>query len=470
MKRVCRYKKWGSPAGAFLAFALLLCISHISYAEETLNEKAGLWDQVTVTRGEPLSEKELPESELGIFSWAEEETVPETEGMEYKVYLKPFEGVDLSGWKDWNEEKNAVVLSVRVWFEDSRTEEIPGEDPVQDQENADPAVNREDSNQNPSGETDTPSPDAAEENPSSEGSPEEGNEDSVPVEDTEGTPSAEGEGNTQGDSVIEEPSETVPAEEEGKTPGTENTQDPGAADAPADVENTEGGQNVQLPESTENPENPQNPENPAETAPADIPEDPSYTEETVPENVPEPNIFDHTGVIQEENQEAVSADADFSEEEKLDMAAINHTCDGIFIYGDNLPWYVQFQAVEVDAGQFSIRDGAALFKAYEFRLYDTTKNAEYEIPAGSYVTVSVPVPEGYTYIVEHILKNGATERIVPTLEGQRLLFSTTSFSSYGIAGSNTLAGDENDLIQTPTPKPTTPPSNTPAASPAGSTG
>ena len=68
-------------------------------------------------------------------------------------------------------------------------------------------------------------------------------------------------------------------------------------------------------------------------------------------------------------------------------------------------------------------------KSYEFELWDTQKNTEYEIPDGEYISVTVPVKAGYTYSIEHLLDNGAMETIIPSVDGDTMTFSTHSFQS-----------------------------------------
>ena len=77
-------------------------------------------------------------------------------------------------------------------------------------------------------------------------------------------------------------------------------------------------------------------------------------------------------------------------------------------------------------------------------------NTEYEIPDGQYVSVTIPVKEGYKYSIEHLLDNGATETIIPSVNGNTMVFSTHSFSPFGIAGSRQLVGPDagNDMDDT----------------------
>ena len=109
----------------------------------------------------------------------------------------------------------------------------------------------------------------------------------------------------------------------------------------------------------------------------------------------------------------------------------------------NLPWYVQFRATSGEDYQFTNENEANLFKSYEFELWDLRNNTEYEIPDGEYISVTVPVKAGYTYTIEHLLDSGAMETIVPSVEGSTMVFSTHSFSPFGIAGSKPLVGGEN---------------------------
>ena len=83
-----------------------------------------------------------------------------------------------------------------------------------------------------------------------------------------------------------------------------------------------------------------------------------------------------------------------------------------------------------------------MFQSYEFELWDLKNNTEYDVPDGEYVSVTVPVKAGYSYTIEHLLDSGAMETIVPSVDGSTMVFSTHSFSPFGIAGSKTLVGEE----------------------------
>ena len=69
----------------------------------------------------------------------------------------------------------------------------------------------------------------------------------------------------------------------------------------------------------------------------------------------------------------------------------------------------------------------------------------------------MPVKSGYQYTIEHLLDNGATETIIPSVENGIMVFSTHSFSPFGIAGSRQLvgpdAGNDTDDTDAVTPAP-----------------
>lgn len=156
-------------------------------------------------------------------------------------------------------------------------------------------------------------------------------------------------------------------------------------------------------------------------------------------------------VIEETNDQRPSdADENISEEEKEERALENHTCDGISVNGTDLPWYVQFRVSSGDSYQFTNESDAMIFQSFEFELWDLKSDTEYKIPNGEYVSVTVPVKEGYQYTIEHILDNGATETIIPSVQGNTMVFSTHSFSPFGIAGSKQLVGpgSEEDVDKT----------------------
>lgn len=158
--------------------------------------------------------------------------------------------------------------------------------------------------------------------------------------------------------------------------------------------------------------------------------------------IPQENIFDQPDEILEQDTRPVEVEENISEEEMLARAAENHSANGISVSGISLPWYVQFRVSSGDAYEFSNESDASIFKSYEFELWDLRTDTEYTIPDGEYISVVVPVKEGYDYTIEHLLDNGAVETIIPSVEGDTMIFSTHSFSPFGIAGSKPLVGGD----------------------------
>ena len=154
------------------------------------------------------------------------------------------------------------------------------------------------------------------------------------------------------------------------------------------------------------------------------------------------DIFDREEEETDDRPVQVEEEEEFTEEETAAMAEANHSCNGIYVSGINLPWYVQFRATSGEDYEFTNENEANIFKSYEFELWDLKNNTEYEIPDGEYISVTVPVKEGYEYTIEHLLDNGAMETIVPSVNGSTMVFSTHSFSPFGIAGSKPLVGEE----------------------------
>lgn len=154
------------------------------------------------------------------------------------------------------------------------------------------------------------------------------------------------------------------------------------------------------------------------------------------------NIFDNPLDFTTADTRPATVEEDLTEEEQAARAAQNHSCEGISVSGIDLPWYVQFQVTSGENYEFKNEDKATIFQSYEFKLWDLKNNTEYEIPDGQYVSVTIPVKEGYKYSIEHLLDNGATETIIPSVNGNTMVFSTHSFSPFGIAGSKALVGEE----------------------------
>lgn len=173
---------------------------------------------------------------------------------------------------------------------------------------------------------------------------------------------------------------------------------------------------------------------------------PGESEESKPTpevtETPVENIFDQEETDLTQDERPMSADENLSPDEQMVRAAENHSCNGISVSGISLPWYVQFRVSSGDAYEFTNEIDASIFKSYEFELWDLRTDTEYEIPDGEYISVTVPVKEGYEYTIEHLLDNGAIETIIPSVDGDTMVFSTHSFSPFGIAGSKPVIGSD----------------------------
>ena len=134
---------------------------------------------------------------------------------------------------------------------------------------------------------------------------------------------------------------------------------------------------------------------------------------------------------------------------------------------------MQFRVSNGDNYEFTNEEAANVFKSYEFELWDLKNNTEYQIPDGEYISVTVPVKAGYDYTIEHLLDSGAMETIVPSVDGSTMVFSTHSFSPFGIAGSKALVGQEiedNGYGTTTTTTTTTPAAQTTASASQNTSG
>ena len=332
-------------------------------------------DNVTISEPIELSQVSLPKSDYGILSWADKDFIPSEYIQSCKVIFTPSEEVDLSGISGYDKETGMITGYVNVIVSCFAEEE-----------------------NNNSGEY-----------PEATVTPE------GEVPETMVTPG-----------VTEVPETTV-------TPGvTEVPQEEGAPDVPVAPEE-DGTEEGEVPEISVTPEGevPEEEETPEATV---TPEADAEITETPGEE--DNNIFDRPQEPSEEEMDRPSdIEENLSEQEMAEMAEQNHTCNGISVSGINLPWYVQFRATSGESYAFTNEEDAAIFKSYEFELWDLKNNTEYIIPDGQYISVTVPVKEGYDYSVEHLLDNGAMETIIPNVEDGVMVFSTHSFSPFGIAGS-----------------------------------
>ena len=429
------------------------------YAEEYGTLEEAIPESVTIEAGCCLGDVGLPDSAFGSLSWAYPDYVPQEYVEECTAWLYPADP-DQVNWMDgWDSDEGALKVMITVVLHEQESY-----DEWTDESGTGDDVSQEDYEESLP-ET-ASSPDEEESFPPSDETPEAGYTGMI-VE----------EGGLTEDPAVNEGS-GVPADTENPTEGSETgAEEPagtteGQAGTAEEAAGTPEGQAGTAEEAAGTPEGQtETSGQPENTETTDEPEQPDNTE-------PAPSIFD-TDLADSDDRTGDAGDpAGMTEQQILDAAARNHLSNGIYVSGPNLPWYVMFTATEDNEHSFSIASGAKVFKAFRFELWDLQANKPYTIPDGDYVSVTIPVTAGYNYTVEHLLNSGATETIVPSVNGSSLVFSTNSFSSYGIAGSETVVGGEitdenynnppkNDQSQ-PTPVPTQAPAqqqtvtNTPA--------
>ena len=377
-------------------------------------------NNVTIDQPVPLSDILLPKSDYGTLSWADGSCVPSARVQTYDVVFRPYNAADLAKISGWDGQSDAIYSSVTVVVssisEDSDYEGTQTEQKTADTENI--AQNTEEN-------TEASTTDNTEEN--TETTVPEVTENPENTENTADSESTEDKNNADTDST--EVTET-PDNDNTDNIITENTEVPAVTVTPSEDKDT--------PEAVETP-------GPADIA--EVTETPSVTDTPEPTVTPEAdkdNIFDGTekDITADDRAQSVEEDTEPSDEEKAQIAEKNHTCNGISVSGINLPWYVQFRVASGENYEFTNEAEANVFKSYEFELCDLRNNTEYEIPDGEYLSVTVPVKAGYDYTIEHLLDSGAMETIVPSVEGSTMVFSTHSFSPFGIAGSKALVGEE----------------------------
>ena len=385
-------------------------------------------NNVTIDQPVPLSDISLPKSDYGTLSWADGSCVPSARVQTYDVVFRPYNAADLAKISGWDGQSDAIYSSVTVVVssisKDSDYEGTQTEQKTADTENI--AQNTE---ENTEENTEASTTDNTEEN----------TETTVPEVTPEVTENPENTENTAD-------SESTEDKNNADTDSTEVTETP-------DNDNTDNiiTENTEVPAVTVTPsedkDTPEAVETPGPTDIAEVTETPSVTDTPEPTVTPEAdkdNIFDGTekDITADDRAQSVEEDTEPSDEEKAQIAEKNHTCNGISVSGINLPWYVQFRAASGENYEFTNEAEANVFKSYDFELWDLKNNTEYEIPDGEYLSVTVPVKAGYDYTIEHLLDSGAMETIVPSVEGSTMVFSTHSFSPFGIAGSKALVGEE----------------------------
>ena len=444
-------------AAAALSMTLIGGQAFPTYAGSSSGIETGAMipDNITIDIPTALANVALPSNEYGTLSWVDGSYVPQKRVQSCEVVFKPSAGADLSGLPGWDSASGTLTgyVTVVVSSLDSASEDTDNDeqnDSSQSDESYDTENSDKDSKDVSDKETQQDSKDenADQEDSSSDSSSADSSTDKNSDSSTDVKDPAEEDKNEEDPEVTEVPDITVTPVQKDDSQNTEEKEEetaettvtPAASDTGDNTEDTDNNKKENNSEITEIPEITENPD----------------------ENTD--NIFDRKD--EPEDKRPQNAATDITETEMEAIAQQNHTCDGITVSGIDLPWYVQFRVSGGDDYQFTNEEDAAIFKSYEFELWDTQKNTEYKIPDGEYISVTVPVKVGYTYSIEHLLDNGAMETIIPSVDGDTMTFSTHSFSPFGIAGSKSLVGPDagSDSSVTVTPAADTSSSDTGASS------
>lgn len=449
------------------------------YGSENIQVSSLIPDNVTVEQPVPLSEISLPSSEYGTLSWADESSVPSERVQSYDVVFRPYNAADLSKISGWDGSSDVIYSSVRVvvsgieenesqeeeWSEENNGEASEDQNDSQwEEENSGTGENdSQESEDHSTGSTDEDAgesnPDGQENDGTEEDSQQNSNGDSADKGNNESSGNSQTEGSQQdGDSDSAEENNSQESEDQNAGSKDEDASDSNGNGETEEESQQDGDSNPAEGESQDNAGDKEDmPEAGEKPEPTVTPEVSVTPEPTVTPEADKDNIFEQED---QKDQRPSDLEENLTEEEKEELAAANHTSNGISVSGINLPWYVQFRATSGEDYQFTNENEANLFKSYEFELWDLRNNTEYEIPDGEYISVTVPVKAGYTYTIEHLLDSGAMETIVPSVEGSTMVFSTHSFSPFGIAGSKPLVGGEiqedgyGDLVPVATVSPT----------------
>ena len=420
-------------AAAALSMTLIGGQAFPTYAGSSSGIETGAMipDNITIDIPTALANVALPSNEYGTLSWVDGSYVPQKRVQSCEVVFKPSAGADLSGLPGWDSASGTLTgyVTVVVSSLDSASEDTDNDeqnDSSQSDESYDTENSDKDSKDVSDKETQQDSKDenADQEDSSSDSSSADSSTDKNSDSSTDVKDPAEEDKNEEDPEVTEVPDITVTPVQKDDSQNTEEKEEetaettvtPAASDTGDNTEDTDNNKKENNSEITEIPEITENPD----------------------ENTD--NIFDRKD--EPEDKRPQNAATDITETEMEAIAQQNHTCDGITVSGIDLPWYVQFRVSGGDDYQFTNEEDAAIFKSYEFELWDTQKNTEYKIPDGEYISVTVPVKAGYTYSIEHLLDNGAMETIIPSVDGDTMTFSTHSFSPFGIAGSKSLVGPD----------------------------
>ena len=418
------------------------------YALESQDDTPGsvIPDNITIDQPMALADIGLPGTAYGTLEWADGSYVPDRRVQSCAVVLTPAQGVDLSNVSGWDAATGTVTGYINVIVGSFSEKADSSADDTATEITGTPSGEYEENTELPTlGVTGTPAP------------------------------SVTGTSDADGSDILVPADGSLDAKDDGEDSSdadatTENTIEDKKEDSQAEDSEDENSEDDSEKKSEDGEDQDMVSGDDADTVDQDDENQKDNSGTSDEENDNDNNIFDNPIEPDAKDDRPSDVEEDLSDEEKAARAELNHTCDGITVSGINLPWYVQFRVSSGDSYQFANESDAMIFQSYEFELWDLQNNTEYEIPSGEYISVTVPVKAGYDYTIEHLLDNGATETIIPSVDGDTMVFSTHSFSPFGIAGSKQLVGpdtgdttEDSDTAETATPTPTVSAQTTPAS-------
>lgn len=418
------------------------------YALESQDDTPGsvIPDNITIDQPMALADIGLPGIAYGTLEWADGSYVPDRRVQSCAVVLTPAQGVDLSNVSGWDAATGTVTGYINVIVSSFSEKADSSADDTATEITGTPSGEYEENTELPTlGVTGTPAP------------------------------SVTGTSDADGSDILVPADGSLDAKDDGEDSSdadatTENTIEDKKEDSQAEDSEDGNSEDDSEKKSEDGEDQDMVSGDDADTVDQDDENQKDNSGTSDEKNDNDNNIFDNPIEPDAKDDRPSDVEEDLSDEEKAARAELNHTCDGITVSGINLPWYVQFRVSSGDSYQFANESDAMIFQSYEFELWDLQNNTEYEIPSGEYISVTVPVKAGYDYTIEHLLDNGATETIIPSVDGDTMVFSTHSFSPFGIAGSKQLVGpdtgdttEDSDTAETATPTPTVSAQTTPAS-------
>ena len=476
----------------FLALCMLLTTVSVQriFAEgpEKVSRDMLIPSSVVISDPTALSNVSLPQSSYGSLAWENGSAVPNSYEGYYSVIFKSNGSADLSGIDGYDAASGTLKGSVQVVVKNlapaptasptpevtaapaPETEETPAptpevtEEPKEDPEVTEtPSESQEEDKESegtdePDGDNREEAGDTDKEEDSKEDSDKTDSEESKGDSDeTDSEESKEDSDETDGEESKEDSDKTDAEDGKGdsdKTDSEESKEDSDKTDAEDGKEDSDETDAEDGKEDSDKTDSEDGKEDSDKTDKEDSKDEADEKEDENPEGI---NDITDKDLKETAASQPDTADPEAVPQDQAVAAAQNHTCNGINVSADFLPWYVQFRVSSADSYEFANEDSANIFQSYELELWDLLHDKPYEIPAGKYVTVTIPVKEGYEYTIEHILSGGGTETIIPTVYGGTMVFSVDSFSPFGIAGSKPLVGDAiaeggySGTTATPTP-------------------